>query len=94
MTVDPNPDDRASIYSALWAAWAVAFFVIEFKAIYDDSRNQDRVKRTLTSNIRYVFATDSVTGIPLNVKHGKLRRFTLITILGWFEKHFERQDFV
>jgi hypothetical protein len=92
--VAPNPADRASGYTAAWLLWIAAFFVLEFKALHDDANSPDRVKRTLSSNIRWWAATDSVTGVAVDAPHGKLRRLALITALAWFGKHIERNGVV
>ena len=90
-TVDPNPADRYSVYTPLWLAWIAAFAVIEGKALYDEARANDRVKRTLSAHMRAWAATDSVTGIPLNVRHGKVRRLALSSALNWFSRHIARE---
>lgn len=90
----PNPRDRLSGYAVGWGAWVGAFAVLEAYALHQDAKHPDRVKRTLSSNIRYVFATDSVTGIPLDVKFGKLRRLALITGLAWLSEHLRRTKYV
>lgn len=93
---DPDPRDRLSWYSACWLAWVAAFAVLETVAIRQDAKHRDRVKRTLSSNLRYVFATDSVTGVPLNVPAGKLRRFALGVALGpgWLPNHLGKEGVV
>jgi hypothetical protein len=86
----PDPQDRLSGWAVGWLAWVTAFAVLEAAAIHQDAKHDDRVKRTLSANLRYVFATDSVTGVPLAVKHGKMRRFALTTGLNWFQHHLGR----
>jgi hypothetical protein len=90
----PNAADRGSVYTWAWLAWIAVFFVVEFKALHDDSASPDRVKRTLSSSIRWWAATDSVTGIPVDARYGKLRRLALICALAWFGKHIERNGVV
>lgn len=87
----PNPADRLSGFTVAWAAWVAAFAVVEGVALHQDAKRRDRVKRTLSSNLRAVFATDSVTGVPLDVPYGRLRRFTLSTAVNWFEHHIGRE---
>jgi hypothetical protein len=89
-----NPADRLSRFTIGWLVWVAVFAVLEGVAIRQDHLHQDRTKRTLSSNMRALFATDSVTGVPLNVRYGKLRRFALITALGWFSSHIQRTKFV
>lgn len=89
-----NPADRGSGYTWAWLAWIAVFFVVEFRALHDDQRSPDRVKRTLSSNLRWWFATDSVTGIPTDAKYGKLRRLVLVCAMAWFGKHIERNGAV
>lgn len=90
IVAEPNPDDRLSGYALAWLGFVAYFVVVETIAIRADARHHDRVKRTLSANIRYVFATDSVTGIAVAAPHGKLRRLALITAEGWLGHHFAR----
>lgn len=92
----PDPRDRLSGYAAAWLLWVAAFAVIEGIALHQDAKHRDRVKRTLSSNLRYVFATDSLTGVPLDVPAGKLRRLALGVALGpgWLPQHLGRQGVV
>ena len=87
----PDPDDRLSGFTVAWAAWVVAFALIEGYALHQDAKHRDRVKRTLSSNIRYLAATDSVTGVALAVPAGRLRRFALSTGINWFSHHIGRE---
>jgi hypothetical protein len=88
---EPDPGDRLSGYAIGWGAWVLAFAVLEGIALHQDAKHRDRVKRTLSSNLRYVFATDSVTGVPLAVPAGRLRRFALSTGVNWFQHHIGRE---
>ncbi len=92
----PHPDDRLTWYAWAWLGFVVYFAVVEGIALHQDAKHRDRVKRTLSSNLRYVFATDSVTGVPLDVPYGKLRRLALGTALGpgWLPQHLGRQGVV
>lgn len=94
VTIQPDPRDQGSRYTGLWLLWIAAFFVIEFRALHDDARSPDKVKRTLSSNIRWWAATDSVTGIALDARYGKLRRLVLICALAWFAAHIEKNGVV
>lgn len=96
LPVPPDPRDRLGPWAAGWLAWALAFALLEGYAIYRDAQTRDRVKRTLTSNLRYVFATDSVTGVPLAVPLGKTRRFLLGVAIGpgWLPNHLGRRGVV
>lgn len=91
VVADPNPADRVDRgFAAAWTFWALWFAVVEGLAIRGDARSPDRVKRTLTSFTRWLAATDSVTGIPLRARYGKLRRLALIFLLAWLGRHFAR----
>lgn len=99
--VAPRPEDRLSGYAVAWALWVAAFAAVEGYAIHQDAKhrvNPDRryVKRTLSANLRYIFATDSITGVPLDVPYGKLRRFLLGVALGpgWVPNHLGREGVV
>jgi hypothetical protein len=91
--VEPNPADRGSLYTPAWVAWIVLFAILEGKALYDESKAEpgNRVKRTLSSHLRFWAAYDSPTGIPLNARLGKVRRFALSTALHWFGNHIDRE---
>jgi hypothetical protein len=93
---EPDPRDRLSGYAIAWGLWVVAFAVIEGVALHQDAEHRDRVKRTLSANLRYVFATDSVTGVPLDVPYGRVRRFALGVALGpgWLPNHLGREGVV
>ena len=88
--VRKDPRDRWSWYSWFWLAWAVAFGVVEAAAIWQDRGNPDRVKRTLSSNTRTVFAWDSISGNPLDVPYGRIRRSAFIMLCAWFVEHIKR----
>lgn len=94
--VDPNPEDRLTGYAFGWLVFVLYFVILEGYALYKESKSNDRVKRTLSANLRYVFATDSVTGVPLNVPGGRVRRFILGVALGpgWLPNHLGRQGVV
>lgn len=89
-----NPRDRATGYTAAWLLWIAAFAVLEARALHDDQASPDRAKRTLSSNLRWWFATDSVTGVPVDAPHGKLRRLALICGMAWFAKHIQQNGVV
>jgi hypothetical protein len=89
--VAPNPADRYSIFTKLWLSWVAAFIVIESIAVWKDRRSPDRVKRTFSSNARTWFATDSVTGIPLEAPYGRLRRIALLFLTTWLGEHLKQQ---
>jgi hypothetical protein len=88
--VAPSPQDRWSSYSWFWAGWVAAAAVVETRAIWQDARIIDRVKRTLSSNTRTAFAWDSITGQPLDVPFGRLRRAAFIMLCAWFVEHIKR----
>ena len=100
LTWDPNPEDRihrgyATAYTIGGLIIAVAEFVaLRREKLNHDNGTPDRVKRTLTACIRWVFATDSVTGVPLQVKLGRTRRFLLSCLIGpgWLSGHFKRTE--
>lgn len=89
--IPPNPADRYSVFTKLWLTWAALFVAVESVAVYLDRKNHDRVKRTLSSNVRTAFATDSITGIPLAAPYGKLRRLALLFLLAWLAEHLKQQ---
>ncbi len=92
VTVPPQPPDsrdRLSGYAFGWLGFVAYFAVLEAIALRQDAKHRDRVKRTLSANLRFVFATDSVTGVPLRVPLGKLRRLAFTTATGWLESHIE-----
>lgn len=89
--IPPNPADQYSIFTKLWLTWVAAFVVVESVAVWQDKVHDDRVKRTLSSNARTWFATDSITGIPLDAPYGKLRRLALLFLLAWLAEHLKQQ---
>ena len=89
--IAPNPADRYSGFTKTWLAWVAAFAIVEALAVWQDRKTHDRVKRTLSSNVRTWFATDSITGIPLNAPYGKLRRIALLFLMTWLVEHFKQQ---
>ena len=93
---EPDPRDRLSGWALGWLGFVAYFAILEAAAIHQDAKHHDRVKRTLSANLRYVFATDSVTGVPLNVPLGQLRRFALGIALGpgWLPNHLGREGVV
>jgi hypothetical protein len=95
VTVPKDPRDRLSGYVVAWGLWVLVGAVIEAKALYEDRLHHDRVKRTFSSNLRSIFATDSVTGIPLDVRFGKTRRFLLTVAVGpgWLPAHLTRKGY-
>jgi hypothetical protein len=92
----PDPQDRLSGFTIAWAGFALYFAVVEGVALWQDAKHDDRTKRTLSSNLRWLAATDSVTGVPLAVPHGKLRRLALSIALGpgWLPTHLGREGVV
>jgi hypothetical protein len=89
--IPPNPGDRYSVFTKLWLGWVAAFAVIESIAVWQDRAHHDRVKRTLSSNVRRWFATDSITGIPLDAPYGRLRRIALLFLITWLGEHLKQQ---
>jgi hypothetical protein len=85
-----DPRDAWSWFTWFWAAWALIFGIVEAIAIWQDKGNLDRVKRTLSSNTRTAFAWDSITGRPLDVPWGRLRRAGFIMLCAWFVEHIKR----
>jgi hypothetical protein len=82
--------DRYSPYTAFWLVWAVSAAVVEALALYQDKQKVDRIKRTLSSNTRTAFGWDSITGRPLEVRFGKLRRVAFICLAAWFPQHVQQ----
>lgn len=85
-----NPEDRLSGYAIGWLGFVTYFAALEAIAIHQDAKHDDRVKRTLSSNLRYVFATDSIDGRPLRVPFGKLRRLAFQSASNWLETHIQQ----
>jgi hypothetical protein len=94
--VAPNPNDQLTGYTVAWGLWVLAFAVVEGIALHQERKHDDRRKRTLSANLRAVFATDSVTGVPLDVPFGRVRRFILGVALGpgWLPTHLSREGVV
>jgi hypothetical protein len=94
LTIPPQPPDsrdQLTGYAWGWLGFVAYFAVLEGYAIVQDSRHRgDRVKRTLSANLRFVFATDSVTGAPLRVPLGKVRRLAFASASTWLQNHIER----
>ena len=88
--VPKDPADRYSIFTKIWIGIAVATTVTEVIALQQDKRNPDRVKRTLSSNTRTLFAWDSITGRPLEVRYGRLRRTAFICLMAWLPQHIQQ----
>jgi hypothetical protein len=89
----PVPKSRADRYGAFtvfWLAWALSAAAVEALALYRDKQETDRVKRTLSSNTRTAFGWDSITGRPLDVPFGKLRRVAFICLVAWFPQHVQQ----
>jgi hypothetical protein len=95
-----NPRDRLHpTFTKLWVAWIAEFVAIETTALVIEARQRkagesDRTKRTLSAFWRYVFATDSVTGIPLDVPYGRARRFAGLVLKSWFDRHSNQEGAV
>jgi hypothetical protein len=88
--IPKNRHDRYSPYTAFWLTWAISAAAVEAVALYQDKQQTDRTKRTLSSNTRTAFGWDSITGQPLNVKYGKLRRVAFICLAAWFPQHVQQ----
>lgn len=95
-----DPRDRLHpTYAKLWVAWIAYFVVVETCALVAEARRRetgtsDRTKRTFSAFWRWVFATDSVTGVPLDVPLGRARRFAGMVLKAWFDKHSDREGVV
>jgi hypothetical protein len=85
--VPPSPSDRWSWFTAFWLGWAVAGAVVEAIALAQDKAEVDRVKRTLSSNTRTLFGWDSISGRPIEVRWGRLRRTAFVCLAAWFPEH-------
>ena len=88
--VPKSPRDRYSPFTWAWIIIAAVSCAVEGVAFYQDAQTADRVKRTLSSNARALFAWDSITGQPLDVPWGRLRRTALICLLAWLTEHLKR----
>jgi hypothetical protein len=97
---EPNPaDELHPTFVKLFAAGWAFIGAVEFAALYIEAKNRkngasDRRKRTLTAIIRFLAGTDSVTGVPVDVPYGRMRRFALSTLIGpgWFPGHFGQEQ--
>jgi hypothetical protein len=74
-------------YTVAWAGFTVLFFAIEIPAVIANKRGgrEDYQHRTLTENIRAVFATDRDGA---HAKHPKLRRIAGISSIATGVAHF------
>lgn len=95
-TVEPDPADRGSWWTYYWIGWIALFFVGEIPALIVEAKKAaaglpDKVKRTLSANVRWWAAYNSATGIPTNAKYGKLRRLALAILIMWFSRHISRE---
>lgn len=87
----PSPLDRLDWrWATVWILWGLFFVVAETLALRADAASPDRVKRTLSSNTRYATAWDTLTGMPLEVRFGKLRRLAFVLLVAWFPIHITR----
>jgi len=88
----PSPFDRFDWrWATYWAIWFfVGFGVPEWIALHQDEKYQDRVKRTLSSVTRFATAWDTITGLPLDVPWGRVRRLLFVILVAWFPFHIIR----
>lgn len=82
--------DRYGAFTVFWTGWILSGAAVEALALYRDKQEQDRVKRTLSSNTRTAFGWDSITGRPLDVRFGKVRRVAFICLVAWFPAHVQQ----
>jgi len=85
-----------SWWSVLWICWAVAGAAIELPGIvlndkYDHQGNVPRRHRTLTENLRWLFATDKAGA---RARWRGLRRFALLAGLAWLAVHLAVANWV
>jgi hypothetical protein len=89
----PNPRDEYTPGTIAWVVIIGAGTALELYGIhYDKTHPGNRRKWTLTSNMRPLGGFDSVTGLPLDVPFGALRRaalvFTLAGVEAWLTHHW------
>lgn len=77
-----------SAWSWTWIFWALSFFAIEVPAIVLNDKNdvsgKPRDFRTLTENLRWLFATDKDGA---RARWRGVRRFALLAGLAWLAAH-------
>ena len=89
----PNPDDHLTPATYGWAALITAAALLQaYGGHRDKVEPGNRGKWQLSSNIRWLGGFDSVTGLPVDVPHGQLRRAALIVVTsglaGWVLPHW------
>jgi hypothetical protein len=87
----PHPLDQYTWGSKVWAVLCSSALALEAYGLWYDKRHPgNRQKWTLTSNARTWFGWDSITGEPLDVPYGSLRRSALVMFLAWLTNHWTR----
>lgn len=86
---EPDSRDRWSWFTWFWLAWTAAFGLVEAIALAQDRKHRDRVKRTLSSNMRRLTGWDSVSGQAIEVKWGRPRRASFVMAMAWFLEHIK-----
>lgn len=85
----PSPRDRYTAGTKVWVGILTAAGVTEAFGLWIDRAHPgNRGKWTLTSNVLTWFGWDSVTGQPVAVRFGKIRRSALVMILAWLTAHW------
>lgn len=89
----PNPEDHWTPGTVAWAIILTAGAITQTYGILRDAKDPlNRGKWTLTSNVRPVGGFDSVTGLPLDVRFGAMRRSLLILAIwgtaAWCDHHW------
>lgn len=88
--VQPHPEDEWTAGSILWAVivFGMALPLEAYGLWYDRTHPGNRKKWTLTSNARPFGGFDSITGEPLDVPLGSVRRTALLLFLYWLIHHW------
>lgn len=78
--------------TVLWILWGLAFFAIEIPGIVLNERyGEDHEYRTLTENLRWLFATDKAGA---RARWRRLRRFFGLAAVVWLAVHLMVSNWV
>lgn len=84
-----HPDDRWTPGSVFWATAAVLGLGVQAYGVVNNLRDPgNRRKWMLTENVMPSFGWDSVTGLPIDVRFGEVRRAALVCFLAWLPYHW------
>jgi hypothetical protein len=84
-----NPRDEYTPGTQIWIVLGLVGLVTEIYGLwYDWKHPGNRRKWTLTSNARTLGGFDSITGEPIAVPYGRLRRSAVVMLLSWLIYHW------